>query len=167
MAEEIRTERLLLRRATMADLAAMNRIMSNPREMRYWSTLPHENLAQTGAWLQSMVDADPATSDDFIVTRDGAVLGKFGAWRLPELGFLIDPEEWARAMPAKRWLALSRTVARSARPNSPPTSTRATRRHCGCSSATASPKPTARPAPSRSATSIAPVSICGWRYKAG
>lgn len=94
MADAIRTKRLVLRRATMADLAAMNRIMSDPRAMRYWSTLPHESVAQTEAWLQSMVEADRATSDDFIVTRDGAVLGKFGAWRLPEFGFLLDPEEW-------------------------------------------------------------------------
>ena len=96
MADEIRTERLLLRRATMADLPTINRIMSDPRAMRFWSTLPHENLAQTEAWLQSMVEADPATSDDYIVTRDGAVLGKFGAWRLPEFGFLLDPDEWGK-----------------------------------------------------------------------
>ena len=80
----------------MADLAAMNRIMSNPRAMRFWSTLPHDSLAQTEAWLESMVDADPATSDDYIVTRDGAVIGKFGAWRLPDFGFLIDPDEWGK-----------------------------------------------------------------------
>ena len=96
MVDEIRTDRLLLRRATMADLAAMNRIMSDPAAMRYWSTLPHENLAQTEAWLHSMVDADRATSDDFIVTRDGPVIGKVGAWRLPEFGFLLDPSEWGK-----------------------------------------------------------------------
>ena len=96
MADEIRTERLLLRRATMADAPAMHRIMSDPRAMRYWSTLPHDNLAQTEAWLRSMVEADPTTSDDFMVTREGAVIGKFGAWRLPEFGFLIDPEEWGK-----------------------------------------------------------------------
>ena len=96
MADEIRTERLLLRRATMADAPAMHRIMSDRRAMRYWSTLPHDNLAQTEAWLRSMVEADSATSDDFMVAREGAVIGKFGAWRLPEFGFLIDPEEWGK-----------------------------------------------------------------------
>ena len=96
MTDEIRTERLLLRRATMADTLAMNRIMSDPAAMRYWSTLPHENLAQTVAWVQSMVDADRATSDDFIVTRKGAVIGKFGAWKLPEFGFLLDPAQWGK-----------------------------------------------------------------------
>ena len=105
MADEIRTERLLLRRATMADAPAMHRIMSDPRAMRYWSTLPHDNLAQTEAWLRSMVEADSATSDDFMVTRDGAVIGKFGAWRLPEFGFLIDPEEWGKGYAGEAMVA--------------------------------------------------------------
>ena len=105
MADEIRTERLLLRRATMADAPTMNRIMSDPRAMRYWSTLPHDNLAQTETWLRSMVEADAATSDDFIVTRDGVVIGKFGAWRLPEIGFLIDPEEWGKGYAGEAMVA--------------------------------------------------------------
>ena len=94
MADELCTERLLLRRATMADAPAMFRIMSDARAMRYWSSLPHQDLAQTEAWLQSMVDADPATSDDFIVTVGGKQIGKLGAWKLPEVGFLIDPDAW-------------------------------------------------------------------------
>ena len=94
MADESRTERLLLRRATMADAPAMFRIMSDAQAMRYWSSLPHRELAQTEAWMQSMVDADPAISDDFIVTVDGKLIGKLGAWTLPEIGFLIDPAAW-------------------------------------------------------------------------
>lgn len=94
MSDEIRTRRLLLRRATMDDTAAMHRIMSNPVAMRYWSTPPHAQLAETKRWIASMVDADPANSDDFIVTLDGALIGKLGAWKLPEIGFLIDPAHW-------------------------------------------------------------------------
>ena len=105
MADEIRTERLLLRRATMADAPDMHRIMSDRRAMRYWSTLPHDNLAQTEAWLRSMVEADCATSDDFMITRDGAVIGKFGAWRLPEFGFLLDPEEWGKGYAGEAMVA--------------------------------------------------------------
>ena len=96
MADELRTERLLLRRATMADAPAIFRIMSDVRAMRYWSFLPHHELAQTEAWLQSMVDAEPATSDDFIVAVNGKVIGKLGAWKLPEIGVLIDPAEWGK-----------------------------------------------------------------------
>ena len=94
MADEIRTERLLLRRATMADVAAMHRIMSDPRAMRYWSTPPHADIAETERWVASMVDPGPAPRDDFVVTLDGTLIGKLGAYRLPEIGFLIDPAHW-------------------------------------------------------------------------
>ena len=92
--DEIRTERLLLRRASMDDAAAMHVIMSDPRAMRYWSTPPHADLNETKKWMASMVEAHPAGSDDFIVTLDGKLIGKLGAWKLPEVGFLIDPAHW-------------------------------------------------------------------------
>ena len=94
--DEIRTERLVLRRARMDDVAAMHRIMSDPVAMRYWSTPPHLEPAQTERWIASMVEDDPATRDDFIVTVGGKLIGKMGAWRLPEFGFLFDPAHWGR-----------------------------------------------------------------------
>lgn len=94
--EEIRTERLLLRRARMADVAAMHAIMSDPVAMRYWSTPPHSELTETERWIASMIEDDPAERDDFIVTLDGRLIGKMGAWRLPEFGFLFDPAYWGR-----------------------------------------------------------------------
>jgi len=94
--DEIRTERLLLRRARMDDAAAMHRLMSDPVAMRYWSTPPHAELAETERWIASTVEADRAESDDFIVTLNGKLIGKFGAWRLPEFGFLIDPAQWGK-----------------------------------------------------------------------
>lgn len=97
MEDEIRTKRLLLRRATMDDVEAMHRIMKDPVAMRYWSTPPHIDVAETEAWMESMVSADPATSDDFIVTLNGQLIGKLGAWKLPEVGFLIDPAHWGRS----------------------------------------------------------------------
>jgi RimJ/RimL family protein N-acetyltransferase len=93
---EIRTERLLLRRATMDDVEAMHLIMSDPTAMRYWSTLPHTKLEQTERWMASMVDEGPVGRDDFIVTLDGWPIGKLGCWRLPEVGFPIDPAHWGR-----------------------------------------------------------------------
>lgn len=92
--DEIRTDRLLLRRARPEDAPAMHRIMSNPAAMRFWSTPPHTEMAQTERWMASMVEADPAARDDFIVTLEDALIGKLGAWRLPEIGFLIDPVHW-------------------------------------------------------------------------
>ena len=94
--DEIRTDRLLLRRARMGDTEAMHRVMSNPIAMRYWSTPPHVDFAETERWMASMVSADLAGSDDFIITLDGTLIGKLGAWKLPEVGFLIDPAHWGK-----------------------------------------------------------------------
>jgi RimJ/RimL family protein N-acetyltransferase len=96
MDDELRTERLVLRRAVPDDAVAMHQVMSNPRAMRYWSTPAHVDLAQTERWMASMIHVDPAASDDFIVTLDGKPIGKLGAWQLPEIGFLIDPACWGK-----------------------------------------------------------------------
>jgi ribosomal-protein-alanine N-acetyltransferase len=93
MVEALTTERLVLRRARLDDAEPMHRIMSNPVAMRYWSTLPHTSLEQTADWVRSMANP-PAESDDFIITLDGAVIGKMGAWQLPDFGYLLDPAYW-------------------------------------------------------------------------
>ena len=59
--------------------------------MRYWSTPPHVEIAQTQAWLDSMIAASPETSDDFIIEHQGRAVGKAGCWRLPEIGFILHP----------------------------------------------------------------------------
>ena len=96
--DEIRTERLLLRRAKMDDADDMHVIMSNPLAMRYWSTPPHADLDETARWIASMVEVDPESSDDFIVSLNGKLIGKLGAWKLPEVGFLIDPAHWGKGL---------------------------------------------------------------------
>ena len=70
--------------------------MSNAQAMRYWSSLPHETIEQTERWIASMVEGDLVTRDDFMVTLDGELIGKMGAWTLPEVGFLLDPVHWGR-----------------------------------------------------------------------
>ena len=77
----------------MDDLGAIHALLSDPRNMRFWSTPPHETLAQSEAWLRSMVEANPRESDDFVVERDGRVIGKLGCWQLPEIGFMIGHDE--------------------------------------------------------------------------
>ena len=96
MADEILTERLRLRRASMGDLEAIHALLSDPRNMRYWSTPPHDSLEQSEAWLRSMVEADPVESDDFVIEREGRVIGKLGCWRLPEVGFMVAFDETGR-----------------------------------------------------------------------
>lgn len=109
MAEEIRTERLLLRRARSGDAEAMHAIMNDAAAMRYWSTPPHRELAETERWIASMIEVDPAESDDFIVTHGGALIGKLGAWKLPEVGFLIDRPHWGKGYASE---ALAAFIAR-------------------------------------------------------
>ena len=93
---EIFTERLRLRRATMGDLGAIHAILSDPVATRYWSTPPHRTVEESEIWLRSMVDADPGKSDDFIIEREGKVIGKLGCWQLPEIGFILLPAAWGQ-----------------------------------------------------------------------
>ncbi len=105
MADELRTERLVLRRARLDDAPNMHAIMSDAQAMRYWSSLPHATLAETERWMGSMVAVDMATSDDFIVTLDGALIGKLGAWQLPEVSFLIAPAYWGKGYASEGFAA--------------------------------------------------------------
>jgi RimJ/RimL family protein N-acetyltransferase len=98
MDDVIRTERLVLRRATMNDVAAFHAIFSDPEAMRYWSSLPHERVEQTRQWVDSMVNLDRAKSDDFVITLDGAAIGKMGAYRLPDFGFIVAREHWGKGL---------------------------------------------------------------------
>ena len=93
---ELRTERLLLRRPRPDDLDAMVAIMSDPRAMRFWSTLPHADREITRKRLEQMVARSAAGGEDFLIEFEGAVVGEVGAGRLPEFGFLLHPEVWGR-----------------------------------------------------------------------
>ena len=93
---EIVTARLRLRRAVPDDLAALHEIMADAETMRFWSTPPHTELETTRAWLAGMIAAPRETSDDFIIERNGRLIGKLGAWRLPEVGFLISRQHWGQ-----------------------------------------------------------------------
>ncbi len=94
----LRTARLRLRRARMDDTAAMHAILGDPAAMRYWSTPPHQDIAETERWMAAMVGALAGESDDFIIERDGEVIGKAGAWRLPEVGFILRPDCWGQGL---------------------------------------------------------------------
>ncbi len=96
MVESIATERLLLRRARAADAVPLHGIMRDQAAMRFWSTLPHASLAETEAFVASMMVPPHDGSDDFIIEAEGQVVGKLGAWRLPEVGYLLSPAVWGR-----------------------------------------------------------------------
>ena len=98
---ELRTDRLILRRARPGDLAAMHAVLSDEQAMRYWTNGPHTDLAETERWLRSMIDSPRELSDDFVVTLDGEPIGKMGAWRLPEFGFILRSDQWGRGFAAE------------------------------------------------------------------
>lgn len=95
---EIRTDRLLLRRVRADDLDAMHAVLSDPQAMHYWSTPPHGTVEQTSRWLAAMRDAPRAVSEDFILEHEGRAIGKVGACRLPDFGFILHPDHWGAGL---------------------------------------------------------------------
>lgn len=93
----IATARLILRRARMTDLAEVHAMLSQPAAMRYWSTPEHETIEESRRWLEGMVAGGP-DQDDFLIEHQGRVIGKAGAWRLPEVGFLLHPDHWGKGL---------------------------------------------------------------------
>ena len=95
---ELKTARLILRPARADDLEAMHGVLSNVEATRWWSTPPHATPDQTRIWLDSMIEAPVDASDDFIVERDGRLIGKAGFWRLPEIGYILHPDAWGQRL---------------------------------------------------------------------
>jgi [ribosomal protein S5]-alanine N-acetyltransferase len=93
---EIRTERLLLRPARSDDVEAFHRILSDPEAMAFWSTLPHADVVATRVWVADMMNIDPEQGEDFVVERNGAVIGKAGLYRFPEIGYILHPGAWGK-----------------------------------------------------------------------
>ncbi len=101
---EIVTPRLRLRRARPSDLDDLHAVMSHPEAMRYWSTPPHGDIAQTRDFLAEVMAGTPDDSDDFLVELAdagpdrGRVIGKVGCWRVPEIGYILHPDFWGRGL---------------------------------------------------------------------
>jgi len=79
--------------------------MRLPEAMRFWSTLPHSDIAETEDFIAKMITPPHEGSDDFIVEADGQVIGKFGAWRLPDFGYLLSPSVWGRGYASEAMVA--------------------------------------------------------------
>ncbi|WP_309661246.1 GNAT family N-acetyltransferase [Sphingomonas sp.] len=110
---ELRADRLTLRRALPGDLAAMHAVLCDEQAMLYWSTGPHADLAETERWLESMISAPAGESDDFVITVNDEVIGKLGAWRLPEIGFILRSDQWGQGYAAEAMRAFLNHIFRS------------------------------------------------------
>ena len=72
----------------------MHEVLSDPQAMAYWSSPPHDHIAQTQDWLASMIAIQPSEGEDFIIELDGRLIGKAGLWRFPEIGFILRSDHW-------------------------------------------------------------------------
>lgn len=95
---EIRTPRLRLRHARPEDLEALHAVLSDPRATEWWSTPPHASLEETQVWLDGMLAGNAEGSDDFVIERDGQVIGKAGFYRLPDVGYILHPDHWGQGL---------------------------------------------------------------------
>lgn len=98
MTDVLVTSRLRLRRARAGDAAALHDVFTRPEAMRFWSTPPHTEMAQTERWLATMIEPADDVADDFIVEHRGRAIGKAGCWRLPEIGFILHPDYWRQGI---------------------------------------------------------------------
>lgn len=94
----LQTARLRLRRPREDDLEAFFAIMSDPRAMRYWSTLPHASLDVTREWLARKIERTAAGGEDFCIEFEGRLIGEVGAGRLPDFGFMLHPDFWGQGL---------------------------------------------------------------------
>lgn len=94
----LQTERLVLRHARPDDLDDIHAILSDPAAMRWWSSLPHQTLAETEAWLNAMISGNGAGAPDFIIEWQGRAIGKAGFWKLPDVGYILHPDAWGRGL---------------------------------------------------------------------
>lgn len=96
---DIRTERVLLRRASWDDLEPIHAVMSAPSAMRYWATLPHATLEVTRAWFDgALLDFDNPKMDERVIVLEGRVIGYMGIWNMPEFGFILHPDTWGQGL---------------------------------------------------------------------
>jgi ribosomal-protein-alanine N-acetyltransferase len=95
---ELRTPRLILRRARQDDLADLHALLSDAEATHFWSTPPYRRIRQTQRWLADMMASRPEVSEDFVIEHEGRVIGKIGAFRLPEFGYVLRPDHWGRGL---------------------------------------------------------------------
>jgi len=94
----IRTDRLILRCATPADLPDIHAIFSDPETMTYWSRAAHASLAETAAWLQPLFDDPEGSRFDTFIEWQGRIVGKLGCWRVPQIGYALRRSCWGQGI---------------------------------------------------------------------
>jgi ribosomal-protein-alanine N-acetyltransferase len=104
MEKGLETERLLLRKLTIADVEAMHRILSDPVTMQFWPK-PFD-LEGSRRWVQRSIDAYEQTHLGrfaIILKEDGRLAGDCGFMRSEvngvqenDLGYILGKEFWGK-----------------------------------------------------------------------
>lgn len=96
----IETDRLILRAARSADAEPLFEVFSNAGAMRYWSSAPHESVAQT----VTLVEGIAAIADQdryFVIEHRGRAVGTAGFWEGDEIGYILHPDLWGQGFGAE------------------------------------------------------------------
>jgi ribosomal-protein-alanine N-acetyltransferase len=105
----LETERLLLRRLTSADAAALHRCTGDPAVMRYWYPGPDDGLDATAARIAE-IEAhwrEHGYGDFAVTARDsGELIGFAGLHHITgmaevNLGYALVPARWRRGLGAE------------------------------------------------------------------
>jgi RimJ/RimL family protein N-acetyltransferase len=105
----IETPRLILRRLANYDAPALHEMLSDAETMRFWSSLPHAEMAETEAWVAESVAATArGDAHDFAVLRGGHVVGRVDFWMGNEVGFLFHRDVWGQGIAREALGALLR-----------------------------------------------------------
>jgi RimJ/RimL family protein N-acetyltransferase len=105
----IETPRLILRRLANYDAPALHEMLSDAETMRFWSSLPHAEMAETEAWVAESVAATArGDAHDFAVLRGGHVVGRVAFWMGNEVGFLFHRDVWGQGIAREALGALLR-----------------------------------------------------------
>jgi RimJ/RimL family protein N-acetyltransferase len=105
----LETPRLVVRRLTSYDAPALHEMLSDPETMRYWSSLPHVEPAETESWVAESVAATTrGDAHDFAVLRDGHLIGRVAFWMGNEVGFLFHRNVWGQGIAREAVSALLR-----------------------------------------------------------
>jgi RimJ/RimL family protein N-acetyltransferase len=95
----LETPRLILRRLTAYDAPALHEMLSDAETMRYWSSLPHAEFAETEGWVaESIAATSRGDAHDFAVLREGRVVGRVAFWMGNEIGFLFHRDVWGQGI---------------------------------------------------------------------
>ena len=89
----IRTARLVLRPVRDDDLDALFAIYSDPEVMRYVN-VPHPDRARTAQMIERIRAAHAETGLEYVVERNGDLIGKAGLWTFSEIGYAFRRDCW-------------------------------------------------------------------------